>query len=152
MMGNGRFALEGRMKFEQTQLRVRTEPNKAMLITREIEVACPFIQSFEKGILQVFLRHTSASLSINENSDPDVRSDLMMAIDRLAPESLPYRHRDEGPDDMPSHVKSSLLGASVSIPIQNGKLALGRWQGIYLCEHRAHSHERELICTAFGIG
>lgn len=138
------------MKLEQSSLTIQTDGRKALLVTRDIEEACPFLRGFQKGMLQVFIRHTSASLTINENSDADVRSDLVMALDHIAPETLPYKHTEEGADDMPSHVKASLMGSSVMIPIQDGKLALGRWQGVYLCEHRAVKHKRELICTAFG--
>ncbi len=139
------------MKFEQVSLSIRTEGSKIQLITDEVVKACPFLKDFRKGLLQVFIRHTSASLSINENSDPKVRRDLAMALNHVAPENLPYLHTDEGSDDMPSHVKASLIGASVTIPIRDGRLALGQWQGIYLLEHREISHERELICTAFGV-
>lgn len=138
------------MKFRQTIFSVQSQKNENILITRDIEENCAFIREFEQGMLQVFLRHTSASLSINENSDADVRVDLTMALDRIVPENHPYRHADEGPDDMPAHVKSSLMGVSVGIPIVKGKLGLGRWQGVYLCEHRSLSHSREIICSAWG--
>lgn len=138
------------MKFEQTSLVIETDGARVSLVTDEVEKACTFIRNFSTGMLQVFIRHTSASLTINENSDIDVRNDLAMALDKIVPESLPYQHTEEGPDDMPSHVKASLMGSSVMIPIREGKLALGRWQGIYLCEHRAAKHSRELICSAWG--
>jgi len=139
------------MKFRQASLSIQSRPQHNMIITQAIEDSCRFIEEFDQGLLQVFLRHTSASLSINENSDADVRADLTMALDHIAPEDLPYRHADEGPDDMPAHVKSSLLGVSVVIPIVKGRLGLGRWQGIYLCEHRRVSHQREIICSAWGV-
>jgi secondary thiamine-phosphate synthase enzyme len=139
------------MKFKQAQFSLVSQGQKIQIITDQIVDHCGFIKEFEQGMLNVFLRHSSASLSINENSDPDVRLDLKMALDKLAPEDLPYRHADEGPDDMPAHVKSSLMGVSLSIPIVRGKLALGRWQGIYLLEHRSSNHEREIVCSAFGI-
>ncbi|MES2744728.1 MAG: secondary thiamine-phosphate synthase enzyme YjbQ [Bdellovibrionota bacterium] len=139
------------MRFEQTSLTVQTHGRKALLVTNEVLEACGFIRTMKTGMLQVFIRHTSASLTINENSDTAVREDLVMALDTIAPETLPYTHDEEGPDDMPAHVKASLMGASVLIPIRDGKLALGQWQGIYLCEHRAVKHVRELICSAWGI-
>jgi secondary thiamine-phosphate synthase enzyme len=102
------------------------------------------------GLLHVFLCHTSASISINENADPDVPLDLDRVMSHIAPESFPYEHTLEGPDDMPAHVKSSLLGCSLTVPIGGGKLGLGTWQGIYLCEHRRHSGGRRLILTIHG--
>ncbi|MEX1223403.1 MAG: secondary thiamine-phosphate synthase enzyme YjbQ [Pirellulales bacterium] len=108
------------------------------------------LASYRVGLMQVFIRHTSASLSINENADPDVPRDLEMAVNHVAPESLPYVHTIEGPDDMPAHVKASLLGSSVLIPIADGRLALGVWQGIYLCEHRNRATARKLLVTLWG--
>ena len=100
--------------------------------------------------MHVFIQHTSASLTINENADPDVRVDLESSINAIAPEDFPYVHTMEGPDDMPAHVKASLLGASVSVPIENGSLCLGTWQGIYLCEHRDRGGGRRLVVTVQG--
>jgi secondary thiamine-phosphate synthase enzyme len=100
--------------------------------------------------MHIFIRHTSASLTINENADPDVPDDLGMALDKLAPESWPYRHTCEGSDDMPAHVKSTLTGTSLSIPIADGRLLTGTWQGIYLCEHRNNGGRRHLIVTMQG--
>ena len=139
------------MKFEQASLVIPTNGQKTYLVTAEVEKACPFIRAFQKGVLQVFIRHTSASLSINENSSDEVRADLTMVLNHIAPEDLPYQHTEEGPDDMPAHVKASLMGSSITIPITAGKLALGRWQGLYLCEHRCGDHSRELVCTAWGV-
>lgn len=102
------------------------------------------------GVLHVFLTHTSASLSLNENADPDVPLDLESAFGAIAPESFPYRHTCEGPDDMPAHVKSSLLGASLSLPVDDGRLVLGVWQGVYLCEHRNRASGRKLVLTLNG--
>ena len=100
---------------------------------------------------QVFIRHTSASLTINENADPTVRADFETYFNKAVPENDPdYLHNDEGPDDMPAHLKAALLGSSVTIPVRNGRLALGTWQGIYLCEHRDRAHSRELVITAWG--
>ena len=98
----------------------------------------------------VYCPHTTAAITINENADPDVPADLESAFAAIAPEDFPYRHTCEGPDDMPAHVKASLLGASLSIPISNGALALGTWQGIYLCEHRRHGGRRLLVLTLWG--
>jgi secondary thiamine-phosphate synthase enzyme len=103
-----------------------------------------------EGALLVYLRHTSASLTIQENADPDVQTDLVTALDRLAPEHAPWVHDVEGPDDMPAHVKASLMGSSLSLPIARGRLALGTWQGIYLCEHRDRGGPRSLLVTLAG--
>jgi secondary thiamine-phosphate synthase enzyme len=102
------------------------------------------------GILHVFLQHTSASLCLNENADPDVPRDLELALSAIAREDFPYAHTVEGPDDMPAHVKSAMLGAAVSVPIAAGRLCLGTWQGIYLCEHRDHGGSRRLVLTVHG--
>jgi secondary thiamine-phosphate synthase enzyme len=102
------------------------------------------------GLLHLFIQHTSASLTLNENYDPTVRADMEDALNRLAPESASYRHDDEGADDMPAHIKHSLLGSSVSVPISEGKLALGTWQGVWLCEHRDRGGSRRLVATMHG--
>ena len=121
------------------------------IITAEVVNALPQISEFKAGILQVFIQHTSASLTINENADPTVRKDFEMYFDKIAPENDPeYQHDDEGPDDMPAHLKAAMLGNSVTIPIRNGRLALGTWQGIYLCEHRNYGGNRSLLITAWG--
>lgn len=120
------------------------------LITRDIVAAVPGLDRVRMGLMHVFIRHTSASLSINENADPDVPVDLEMAFDRIAPETLPYVHTCEGPDDMPAHVKASLLGSSVTVPIRDGRLCLGTWQGIYLCEHRDSGGPRRIVITIHG--
>ena len=99
----------------------------------------------EDGLLTVFIRHTSASLTIQENADPDVRSDLLDALDRLAPEDAPYAHTVEGPDDMPAHIKTMLTGTSLAVPVSRGRMMLGTWQGIYVVEHRARPHRREIV-------
>ena len=104
----------------------------------------------EIGLLHVFVQHTSASLTINENADPDVPADLEASFSSLVPEDFPYRHTSEGSDDMPAHVKASLLGSSVTIPVADGSLGLGTWQGIYLCEHRRHGGRRRLVLTLWG--
>jgi len=121
------------------------------LITAEITRACPWIKDIGKGLCQVFIRHTSASLTINENADPTVRKDFETWFNKTVRENDPdYLHNDEGSDDMPAHLKAALLGSSVLIPITDGKLALGIWQGIYLCEHRNHGGSRDLMVTAWG--
>ncbi len=110
-----------------------------------------YTKTINIGMLQVFIKHTSASLTINENADPTVRADFESHFNIMVPEDAPYYiHTYEGSDDMPAHIKSSVLGASVQIPITNGKLNLGIWQGIYLCEHRNHANSRSVVITAFG--
>lgn len=121
------------------------------LIDNDILRALPQIRDTEIGILHLFIQHTSASLSINENADPTVRSDLRAHMDVLAPENAPhYQHTYEGPDDMPAHIKTALLGESLSIPVGQGRLLLGTWQGIYLGEHRDHASGRTVIATLQG--
>jgi secondary thiamine-phosphate synthase enzyme len=120
------------------------------LITSQVVEAIPDISRIRIGQLTVFIQHTSASLTINENADPDVQVDMESLINQIVPEDFPYVHTLEGPDDMPAHMKASLMGASVTVPVQNGKLALGTWQGIYLCEHRDQGGRRRLILTLQG--
>jgi len=119
-------------------------------ITGIVLEAMPEIAQIRVGLLHLFLKHTSASLWIAENADPDVLGDLDRVFDTLAPEDFPYRHADEGPDDMPSHVKSSLLGCSLTVPIHDGRLCLGTWQGICLGEHRRQAGRRRLVLTLQG--
>ena len=138
------------MAWIQRTLQLPPRPRGFHLITREVTAALPELATTKTGLLHVFIQHTSASLSINENADPDVPADLEMALSAIAPEDVPYRHTCEGPDDMPAHVKASLLGSSVTVPIANGELLLGTWQGIYLCEHRDHASGRSLVVTAWG--
>lgn len=121
------------------------------LITDELLRALPELRQFRVGMLNLFIQHTSASLTLNENADPTVREDFERYFNRAVPEQEPYyRHVDEGPDDLPAHLKSSLLGASLNIPIADGRLALGTWQGIYLCEHRNRGGSRRIIATMQG--
>ncbi len=121
------------------------------VITQDVLAQCPEIAHISVGLMHVFIQHTSASLSLNENADPSVREDFEQVFNRLVPENAPYyRHNDEGSDDLPAHIKSSLLGASLSIPISQGRLALGTWQGIYLCEHRNQGGPRRLVITLQG--
>jgi secondary thiamine-phosphate synthase enzyme len=134
----------------QYEVRLAPRPRGFHLVTREIEAAIRDRDSVRAGLVHVFIQHTSASLTINENADPDVRADLAMACDRIAREDFPYRHTLEGPDDMPAHVKAALLGSSVTVPIRDGRLRLGTWQGIYLCEHRDRGGPRSLVITLTG--
>src|SRR5215475_665607 len=120
------------MTWIQRNILLAAKPRGFHLITREVEQAMPEIESLGMGLLHVFVQHTSASLAINENADPDVPADLESALNAIAPEDFPYRHTIEGADDMPAHVKAALLGSAVSIPIREGRLSLGTWQGIYL--------------------
>ena len=119
-------------------------------ITREVVAGLPELPDVRIGLLHVFIHHTSASLTINENADPDVPVDLESSFSAIAPEDFPYIHTMEGPDDMPAHVKASLLGSSVSIPVRDGQLVLGTWQGIFLCEHRNRGGRRRLTLTLQG--
>jgi secondary thiamine-phosphate synthase enzyme len=121
------------------------------LVTREIENALPDLRQCRVGLLHLFLQHTSASLAINENADPDVRADLERHLEELAPRNAPYyRHTLEGPDDMPGHIKSVLIGCELTVPVAEGRLQLGTWQGIYLCEHRDSVGVRSLVATLQG--
>lgn len=139
------------MKIYQQSLTLQERRRGFHLITTEIIRACPWIRQIGKGLCQVFIQHTSASLTINENADPTVRKDFETWFNRAVPENDPdYLHNDEGSDDMPAHLKAALLGSSVLIPITEGELALGIWQGIYLCEHRNHGGNRDLLVTAWG--
>ena len=139
------------MIWKQKQVVLKAKPRGFHLITNEvIQTINVDIRETQIGILHVFIQHTSASLCINENADPDVRTDLETAMNHLCPESLDFVHTCEGPDDMPAHVKSSLLGSSLVIPITEGRLNLGTWQGIYLCEHRNHGGRRKIVLTLNG--
>jgi secondary thiamine-phosphate synthase enzyme len=138
------------MPWIQRTVELSPLPRGFNLVTREVMAALPELAQFDVGLLHVFIQHTSASLTINENADPDVPADLEASFAAIAPEDFPYRHTCEGPDDMPAHVKSSLLGASLTIPVHRGQLALGTWQGIYLSEHRRHGGRRKLVLTLWG--
>lgn len=135
----------------QREIRLDPLPRGYHLITREVLAATPPIAQLSVGLLHLFVRHTSASLTLNENASPDVRRDFGAYFDHAVPEDAPYwTHTLEGADDMPAHVKASLLGSSLSLPIAGGRLALGTWQGIYLCEHRNAGGSRSLIATVWG--
>jgi secondary thiamine-phosphate synthase enzyme len=138
------------MSWHQKTLQLPPQPRGFHLITRQVVAAIPELHEIQAGLLHVFIQHTSASLTVNENADPDVRTDLESAFSTIAPEDFPYIHTCEGPDDMPAHIKASLLGTSVTIPVSKGTLALGTWQGIYLCEHRNHASRRRIVLTLWG--
>ncbi|WP_421811395.1 secondary thiamine-phosphate synthase enzyme YjbQ [Flagellimonas sp.] len=139
------------MNFYQKEIQLRSYSRGFHLITDTVIDALPEIRKIKTGFLQVFIKHTSASLTINENADPTVRTDFESHINTMVPENAPYYvHNYEGPDDMPAHIKASLMGASVQIPITQGRLNMGIWQGIYLCEHRNHASGRKLVLTAYG--
>ena len=134
----------------QKRIQLPAYPRGCHLITHKIVEQLPELSTVQAGLLSVFIQHTSASLTINENADPDVRRDLDALLDSWAPESFRYVHQEEGRDDMPAHGKASLMGANVTIPVTNGRLALGIWQGVYLCEHRNHGGSRSLVLTLIG--
>ena len=135
----------------QKEIVLPPRPRGFHLITREVVGQMPEIGRFAIGLAHLFIRHTSAALALNENADPTVRADMEAYFNRLAPENAAYyRHTSEGPDDMPAHLKAVLLGSSLTIPISDGRLALGTWQGIYLCEHRDDGGLRRLVVTLTG--
>ena len=137
--------------WQQKEISLPSKPRGFHLITTEILKKTPVIKTINIGILHIFIKHTSASLTINENADPSVRTDFESHFNQLVPENQSYyQHTSEGSDDMPAHLKASILGSSVSVPIAKGKLALGTWQGIYLCEHRNHGGNRTLVATIQG--
>jgi secondary thiamine-phosphate synthase enzyme len=139
------------MPYYQTQLTLNAKPRGFHLITQEVVQALPEMGQLERGLLHVFIQHTSASLTLNENASADVRRDFERYFNATISEDINYfEHTYEGPDDMPAHIKASLLGSSLTLPIQAGKLALGTWQGIYLCEHRDRGGARRLMLTAHG--
>ncbi|WP_370315371.1 secondary thiamine-phosphate synthase enzyme YjbQ [Thalassolituus sp.] len=135
----------------QKTLQLKSRSRGFHLITHDIEQAIPELRRVSVGLLHVFIQHTSASLTINENADPTVRTDFESVFNRLVPENQPfYQHTLEGSDDLPAHIKSSILGPSLTIPVTDGKLNLGTWQGIYLCEHRNYGGSRRVILTLQG--
>lgn len=138
--------------WQQTLITLRPRPRGFHLITDELQVALPELRRCEVGLLHLWLRHTSASLTVNENADGAVRRDFERFFDRLAPQGEPgYEHDYEGPDDLPAHFKASLLGCQLSVPVTAGRLALGTWQGIYLGEHREQGGARQLLATLHGM-
>jgi secondary thiamine-phosphate synthase enzyme len=136
--------------WHQRELTLERRRRGFHLITDEILTALPELSTMRIGLLHVFILHTSASLTINENADSDVLRDMEASLNAIAPEDFPYFHTVEGPDDMPAHVKASLMGSSVSVPVHDGRLVLGTWQGIYLCEHRNQASRRKLVLTLQG--
>ncbi len=139
------------MQLIQREFRLPALPRGFHLITDRVERELPGLGTIETGLLHVFIKHTSASLTINEDADPTVRQDFESHFNRMVPENAPYYvHNYEGSDDMPAHLKAAILGSSVTIPITGGRLNLGTWQGIYLCEHRDRATGRSLVLTAYG--
>ena len=135
----------------QRDLALRPRPRGFHLVTREVERGVPELERIGVGLAHVLIRHTSASLTLNENASPDVRDDFEAWFDQAVPEDARYwTHTIEGPDDMPAHIKASLLGPSLSLPVSDGRLAVGTWQGIYLCEHRERGGARSLLATLSG--
>ena len=133
------------------EVRLEARPRGFHLVTREVERAVPDLSRVRVGIAHVFIKHTSASLTLNENASPDVRRDFETWFNDAVPEDFPaWTHTVEGPDDMPAHLKASLLGPSVTLPVRDGSFAVGTWQGIYLCEHRNSGGPRKLVVTVFG--
>jgi secondary thiamine-phosphate synthase enzyme len=135
----------------QREITLRPRPRGFHLVTGEIESEVPELRDLRIGLAHLFIRHTSASLTLNENASPDVRRDFESHFDAAVPEDAPYwTHTLEGPDDMPAHIKASLLGPALSLPVSEGRLALGTWQGVYLCEHRDRGGARSLLVTLVG--
>ncbi|XP_015795805.1 uncharacterized protein LOC107372152 isoform X1 [Tetranychus urticae] len=135
----------------QRKIHLRPALRGCHLITDEVLKQLPELSKFYVGMCHIHVLHTSASLALNENWDPDVREDMEMFLSRLVPESTPFRHSCEGPDDMPAHIKACFLGASLTIPVSDGKLTLGPWQGIWLCEHRNRAGSRQIVVTLNGF-
>ena len=136
--------------WSQREIRLPAYRRGCHIVTQHVRDGMPEIADVQVGLLHVFIMHTSASLSINENADPDVPLDMETALSIIVPENMPFRHTCEGPDDMPAHVKASMMGSSLTIPVSSGRLCLGTWQGIYLCEHRNHGGSRRLVLTLQG--
>jgi len=139
------------MSFSQKEIEIVSQKKGFSIITDVIIEQLSDIKNYKIGILYLFLKHTSASISINENADPTVREDLLNYFEKYVPENEPYyKHTFEGSDDMPAHIKSTIIGNNLTIPISNGKIELGTWQGIYLCEHRNNPHRRKIVATING--
>lgn len=135
----------------QKEITLSPRPRGFHIITEEITAEFPELSKIGTGMFSAFIKHTSAGLTINENADPSVREDFKSHFNKMVPENQPYyKHNQEGPDDMPAHIKSSLVSSSVQIPVTNGRLNLGTWQGIYLCEFRNNGGRRKLVLSAFG--
>ena len=141
------------MSWLQKEITLAPKPRGFHLVTQEILAQLPELREFQVGLAHIFIKHTSASLALNENVDPTVRQDMETFFSRLVPDGAPYfLHSYEGPDDMPAHIKAVLLGSSVTVPVTQGRFNLGTWQGIYLCEHRDHGGRRRLVVTVTGSG
>jgi secondary thiamine-phosphate synthase enzyme len=139
------------MPWLQHSITLRARPRGFHLVTDEVVEQLPELERFAVGVAHVFIQHTSASLTLNENASPDVRADFERHFRKAVPDGAShFEHTIEGPDDMPAHIKASLLGASLTIPVRDGRLALGTWQGLYLCEHRNHGGPRRLVVTVWG--
>ncbi|MEI7484756.1 MAG: secondary thiamine-phosphate synthase enzyme YjbQ [Ignavibacteriota bacterium] len=139
------------MKIFQKEISLKLRKRGFHLITDEILDIIPEIKEINAGFANIFIKHTSASLSINENADPTVRKDMEKFFTDVVPEEINYyKHTQEGPDDMTAHIKASMIGSCLTIPVTNGRLNLGTWQGIYLCEHRNHGGERQIVVTLYG--
>ncbi len=135
----------------QRRIEIAARPRGFHLVTREVVEAIPEIAELDVGLLHLLIQHTSASLTLNEDASPEVRRDFERWFDAAVPERAPFwEHRLEGPEDMPAHIKASLLGPSLTLPVARGRLALGTWQGIYLCEHRDHGGVRSIVATVWG--
>jgi len=135
----------------QREITLRPRPRGFHLVTDEVESALPELREVQVGLAHLFIRHTSASLTLNENASPDVRRDFESWFNAVVPENAPFwTHTIEGPDDMPAHIKASVLGPALTLPVSRGRFALGTWQGVYLCEHRDHGGARSLMVTVFG--
>lgn len=140
------------MKFFQKEIKLKARSRGFHLVTEEVESQLQELKEINSGILNVFIKHTSAGITINENADPTVREDFESHFNKMVPENMPYyKHTLEGPDDMPAHIKASLLGSSLQIPVTNGKLNMGTWQGIYLAEHRNNAGSRKLVLSLYGV-
>ncbi|CAM9724824.1 unnamed protein product [Phaeothamnion confervicola] len=146
--------MTGTTAWAQKTISLGSHPRGCHLITSDIVREFPELRKFRVGVANIMILHTSASITINENADPDVREDLESALNQIVPVKWHhemFKHTDEGPEDMTGHVKSSLMGASVNVPITDGRLALGTWQGVYLCEHRGGGHTRRITVTVQGL-
>lgn len=138
------------MSWSQREITLQPRPRGVHLVTAEIVDALPELKDLKIGLAHLFIRHTSASLTLNENASPDVRRDFESWLNAAVPENFAWTHTLEGADDMPAHVKAALMGSSLTLPIAGGRLALGTWQGIYLCEHRDRGGARSLLATLSG--
>ena len=140
------------MKFFQKEIKLKARSRGFHIVTGEVESELPELKEINSGMLNVFIKHTSAGITINENADPTVRDDFESHFNEMVPENMPYyKHTLEGADDMPAHIKASLLGSSLQIPVTNGRLNLGTWQGIYLAEHRNNGGSRKLVLSLYGV-